>query len=334
MRNLAEIRSQFPALKSGTAFLENAGGSQAPIQVIDRISNFLTDCNVQLGASYPQSVAATEIVAQAHQMVNNFAGGDESYGTVLGASTTALCFMLADCFSRELKPGDAIILPENGHEANINPWLRLEEKGIEIRWWKIDREAGDCTLETLSRVLDEKVKLVAVCQVSNLLGGIHDLSEICRMAHAVGAQVVADGVAFAPHLPMTVAEWDVDFYVFSTYKVFGPHLAAMIGKRSAWAELRGANHFFIKDDYFPGKFQPGSVGHEGCAGILGSLAYFDWLGVDGYATIATNEQVLTRHLIEFLATHSRYQLVGPTNNRVSTISFTHKTLSPSHVVET
>jgi selenocysteine lyase/cysteine desulfurase len=104
--------------------------------------------------------------------------------------------------------------------------------------------------------LTERTRIVAVHHVSNLLGGIEDVAEIARMAHEVGARVVVDGVAFAPHRAMRVEEWDVDWYVFSTYQVYGPHMAALFGKREAFAELAAPGHEFLLAKGAPAAFSP------------------------------------------------------------------------------
>ena len=109
--------------------------------------------------------------------------------------------------------------------------------------------------------------LVAFPHVSNLLGEIVDVAEVTSLAHQSGARVVVDGVAYAPHRAIDVASWKVDWYAYSAYKVYGPHMAVLWGRSDALAELTGPNHFFIPDDEVPYKFEIGGPSHEGCAGI-------------------------------------------------------------------
>eukprot|EP00958_Prasinococcus_capsulatus_P011290 scaffold1121_cov317-Prasinococcus_capsulatus_cf.AAC.3 len=135
------------------------------------------------------------------------------------------------------------------------------------------RAPGDCltaSLENLRAVLSERTKLVAVPHVSNLVGEVVDLRAVTEMAHGVGAQVVVDGVAFAPHRAMDVRAWEVDWYVFSVYKVYGPHVAALFGTSAAWARVAAAlpNHFFVPESDRAYKFELGGVCHEACAGVV------------------------------------------------------------------
>jgi selenocysteine lyase/cysteine desulfurase len=186
--------------------------------------------------------------------------------------------------------------------------------------------------------------------VSNLLGEIVDVHAITDMAHSVGARVVVDGVAYAPHRAIDVRAWDVDFYVYSTYKVFGPHMAAMFGKHEAWEELEGSNHFFLPAS--PYKFELGGTNHEGCAGLLALQEYFGFLGgASGggsplaradiertWQVAAGFELPIQDRLCAFLRAHPRVRIVGPASGgseRVSTVSFVHETLpSPAIVAHT
>ena len=149
---------------------------------------------------------------------------------------------------------------------------------MEIVWWRMDPESQRLFPgRPRSSCWTTATALVALPHVSNLLGEIVDLQAVTALAHAVGARVVADGVAYAPHRAIDVQAWDVDWYVYSTYKVYGPHMAVMYGKPDALAELTGPNHFFIPDDDLPYKFEPGGANHEGCAGLLGLGDYLKFL---------------------------------------------------------
>jgi cysteine desulfurase family protein (TIGR01976 family) len=343
------IRAQFPALDGPTVFLENAGGSQVPAVVADRIRDYMLTSYVQLGAGYPLSQQATRLVDEAHAFVRQLFGGSHSDGTViLGPSTSALIELLAHCYAEKLQPGAEIVIAETGHEANVGPWVRLERLGVEIRWWEVDPETATCPLDALDELLSERTVLVALPHVSNLLGEIVDLEEVTARCHAAGARVVADGVAYAPHRAMDVGRWDVDYYAYSCYKVYGPHMAALWAKADAIAELKGPNHFFIPDDELPYKFEIGGVCHEGCAGILGLGDYLRGLaGLPGDAPVdrAAIEQafaVMTacelqpqQQLIDFLKGRDDVRIVGPAHaepSRVGTVSFVHRKMASRDVV--
>ena len=346
--SLEAIRARFPALSTRTALLENAGGSQVPEEVADAIRGYMLNSYVQLGAGYDISTLSTETVALAHEFVNELFGGTTTGHAILGSSSTQLLTMLAECWRPLIRPGDEIVLAENAHEANVGPWLRLEEQGAVIRWWRVDRELMDCTLAGLDAVLSERTRLVAFPHVSNLLGAIAPLEPILARVHAVGARAVVDGVAYAPHRAMDVAAWNVDWYVYSTYKVYGPHMAALYGRHDAVDELTGPNHFFIPADEVPYKLEPGGVSHEGCAGLLGLRPYLGFLaGQPEHAatTRATVERAFERveraetalqaRLIERLAPIPGVRLVGPADadpaTRVATVSFVHERRSSREI---
>ncbi len=343
------IRQQFPALSGSFAYLENAGGSQVPASVIRRISGYFEGSYVQLGASYPQSREATEIVRSAHELAHRIMNGDGVGTTILGASTTALIQMIAECYAKALKPGDELVVAECGHEANIGPWVKSAERGFEVRFWKVDPQASDCTIDGLRQVLSPRTKIVAFPHVSNLLGAVWDVAEITKICHEAGAKVVVDGVAYAPHRAIDVRAWDVDWYACSMYKVYGPHIAALFGKSEAFAELEGPNHYFFPRDALPEKFEPGGVSHEACAGLLGTGEYLQALsgsgegGLPGRAAMEAAfscmeglELPLQGQLIEYLLTKQGVRIVGPSNSdpgRVPTISFISSRRSPREVVE-
>jgi cysteine desulfurase family protein (TIGR01976 family) len=349
---LTEVRNRFPSLAQAGpwALLENAGGSQVPGEVIDAVAAYYRNDYVQLGAGYPMSDRATATVDAAHASVLRTLNGEGRGSVILGASTTQLCHLIAGCYADTIRPGDEIVLAETGHEANIGPWLRLERAGATIRWWRVNRDAQECTLDGLDAVLNERTRLVAFPHVSNLLGGILDVAEITRRAHRAGARVFVDGVAFAPHRVMDVAAWDVDWYVYSTYKVYGPHMGALYGRADAIGELRGPNHFFIPRDRIPYVFELGGSSHEGCAAIRALDGYLAFLAgaspskaeiarttvARAFERMAAFESPLQARMIEGLSSLPGVRLVGgaPADiaARVPTVSFLHDRLRPAELV--
>ncbi len=338
-------REQFPALSGTTIYLENAGGSQVPRSVVDAMYRYMTESYVQLGAGYSLSRGSSELVEKAHDFVKLFMGG-EGGEVILGASSSALLQILAECYSAVLSPGQEIVVARFGHEANIGPWIRLASQGLEVRWWEMDTKPVSSPIERLEAVLSDKTALVAFPHVSNLLGEILDVELATKMAHAVGARVVVDGVAYAPHRTMNVSEWGVDWYAYSTYKVYGPHMAALWGAQDAISELRGPNHFFVDD--VPYQFELGGPCHEGCAGILGLAEYLDLLAFSSEKPLTRNDieragEVMTacelplqERLIDYLLSRRDLQIIGPQHSgrsRVGTISFVHDRLSSRSITE-
>lgn len=335
------VRAWFPALQSDFAFLENAGGSQVPGVVADAVRAYMLNSYVQLGAGYPAANAADAVVADAHAFIETYMGADDAGRVVLGPSTTALTHILATAYAPTLKAGDEIIIAVTNHEANIGPWVKLAAHGAVIRWWNVDPETGGCPLEELDGLLSDRTRLVAVPHVSNLLGQVMDVAEVARRVHAAGAKIVVDGVAFAPHRTLDVAAWGVDWYVYSTYKVFGPHMAALYGRHEAFAELTGPNHFFIPSDAIPYKFELGGVDHEGCAGLLALRDYLNFLAgtsscdrdvvVRATQTMEALEAPLTAQLLDGLAAHPDLRMVTKRSDNVGTVSFLHQSRSSAEV---
>jgi cysteine desulfurase family protein (TIGR01976 family) len=342
------IRTQFPALAGDTVFLENAGGSQVPVVVADRIRDYMVSTYVQIGAGYPLSQRATELIDESHDFVRLMMNGTDGE-VILGPSTSVLLQMLAGCYAKVLRPGSEIIVAETGHEANVGPWKHLDRLGFTLRWWEMDPATFRCPISNLEELLSEQTALVAFPHVSNLLGEIVDVEAITSLVHSAGARVVVDGVAYAPHRAMDISAWNVDWYAYSTYKVYGPHMAALWGQRNAMAELSGPNHFFVPDDELPYKFEVGGVNHEGCAGIRGLRDYLAFLAnvedlqaLDraaierAFDVMTACELPLQARLIDYLRSRNDVRIIGPIDDglsRVGTVSFVHDTKSSAEITE-
>jgi len=289
---------------------------------------------------------ATELVDEAHDFVRLMMNGEDGH-VILGSSTSALLLMLAGCYARVLDEGAEIVVAQTGHEANVGPWKKLASLGLELRWWEMDADTFECPLSDLENLLSDRTALVAFPHVSNLLGEIVDIERITSLAHEAGARVVVDGVAYAPHRAIDVSAWNVDWYAYSTYKVYGPHMAALWGRRDALAELPGPNHFFIPDEELPYKFEVGGANHEGCAGILGLRDYLanlvgetDPQALDrpaierAFEIMTACELPLQARLIEYLQSRDDVRIIGPTDDgvsRVGTISFVHDSKSSAEI---
>jgi cysteine desulfurase family protein (TIGR01976 family) len=344
------IRGLFPALDSDVALLDNAGGTQVPRFVADRVRDYMLGSYVQPGADYETSRRATACVARAHELIALLMGAGGEGHVALGASTSSLLARLGHCYGRAgAGARREIVVAESGHEANIGPWVKLGERGFDVRWWRFDRERQECPLAALGGLLGPRTRLLALPHVSNLLGRIEDLGAAIRLAHDAGARVVVDGVAYAPHRAMDVAGWGADWYAFSLYKVYGPHMAALYGRADAFAEIEGPNHFFIPAADPVYRFELGGVLHEGCAGILGLADYLpliagrvldrpgdlDRVTVEAaFAAMAALEQPLQTTLLDFLRSHPAVRICGPAEagpDRVPTISFVHDARSSREI---
>ncbi|MCJ8145252.1 cysteine desulfurase-like protein [Ancylobacter sp. A5.8] len=332
--DLAFARAQFPALADGFAYMDNAGGSLVLRQVAERVSEYLLTTSVQTGASYAQSQRATTRLATARARIALMIGANRPEEVILGPSTTVLCQNLARALLPQLKPGDEIVVTDFDHESNIGPWRWLERFGVVIREWKIDRESFEIDLGDLDALLNERTRLVAVTHASNILGTINPIAEIARRVHAAGAKIIVDAVAYAPHRLVDVAGWDVDYYVFSFYKTYGPHFAVMYGKYELLLGLDTLYHYFYTADKVPAKLEPGNTNYELAWGSAGIVDYLDALGGGGgdraaiiraFDDIAAQEEALSARLLDFLNARNDVRVIGRTDSarerRVPTIAF-------------
>lgn len=333
------VRSQFPALSSGYAYLDNAGGSAVLKPVAERITDYLLNSAVQLGASYSESVEAGARVMKARESVAQLINARYPEECVMGGSTTHLLQILCRAIAPSIQPGDEIVVTNCDHEANIGPWVRLcEERGATLRVWEVSPDSLDLELNDLDGLLSEKTRYVAMTHASNILGSVNPVAEVARKVHAVGGKLCIDAVAYAPHRLVDVQASGADYYVFSFYKTFGPHFAVLWGKREALLELPSLNHFFIGQEVIPYKLQPGNLNYElsyGCIGISDYLIDIGQrLGASGtprqlmqaaFDAFEVQEDLLAEILLAFLRETPGVRIIGKSRvtggDRVPTISF-------------
>jgi cysteine desulfurase family protein (TIGR01976 family) len=332
--DLAYVRSQFPALADGFAYFDNAGGSLVLRGVAERIADYLLTTSVQTGASYEHSRRASERLLASRTAIARLVNAARPEEIVLGPSTTVLCQWLARAMQGRLRPGDEVVVTNFDHESNIGPWRALEAQGVVIREWTIDRDSLEIDLDALDRLMSDRTRLVAVTHASNILGTINPIREIARRVHARGAEIVVDAVAYAPHRAVDVADLDVDYYVFSFYKTYGPHFAVMYGRYEKLLELDGLYHYFYGRDKVPMKLEPGNTNYELAWGSAGIVDYLDALGggtgdraaIEGaFVAIAAHEARLGERLLSYLRERNDVRVIGRRDSaqerRVPTIAF-------------
>ena len=320
----AFVRDQFPPLADGWVFVENAGGTYVPRQVIERTRDYMSETQVQPNWHFASSRRATERIAQGKRLMAEFINADHDE-IVLGPSTTMHVYLMAQALRPLFKAGDEVIVTEQDHEANVGAWRRLEEFGIVIREWQVDRGTGALRYEMLDDLLSARTRLVAFTHCSNVASIVHDVPALVKKIHAAGALAFVDGTAYAPHFPVDVKALDCDFYVFSLYKLCGPHQSVLYGKQALLNEARNQNHAFITDDNVAYKFLPGGPNHELAAGCVGIADYFDALHAHHrlepanslharlqrlYALIAAHEVRLADKVMSFLQSRPGVRIVG------------------------
>ena len=332
------VRSQFPALSGDWVFMDNAGGSQVLQRVADRVSDYLLTSNVQTGATYAPSQRSTDRVREARKAFARFVNAADPSEIVMGASTTMLIRILSEAMTGKLVAGDEIIVTNTDHESNVGPWLHHEARGVKIVVWKADPETFDLELDDLRALMNERTKLVCVTHASNILGTINPIAAIADIVHDGGAELCVDAVAYAPHRAIDVQALGADYYVFSAYKVFGPHFAVMWGRKDRLLELDNIYHFFFGKDQIPHKLEPGNINYELAHGAVGAIDYVETLGARagagegraaieaGFAAIAKQERAITAQLLDFLTSRNSVRIIGrrasAIEERVATVSFT------------
>ena len=348
------VRSQFPAfndpLCKDWSFFENAGGSYVPINVIDRLTKFMTSTKVQPYADYPMSKIAGENMDKATKTFSEMINAKENE-ILIGGSTSINLYVLSNALKKFLNPGDEIIVTNQDHEANVSPWRRLSDTGAIIKEWKINSLNGELEIEELEKLLNKKTKILAVTHCSNIVGTVNNLNEIAKIAHKFNTIVIGDGVSYAPHGFPDVKELDVDFYTFSLYKTFGPHLALLYGKEEILKELPNQNHQFL-DGQYPYTINPGGPNHEELSSLEGIYEYFDNVyshhfnkkNVSKFEKIKKINQLISSHeekianpILNYISNNKDLLLIGKdtiiNKNRAPTISFTSKSKTSKEISE-
>lgn len=271
------VRESFPALaEPDRIFLDNAAGTQVPQSVVDAVSGHLTTRNVQAGGRYPSSEEVDAALRHARESLAVFLNAGEPEEVVFGLNATAFIRLVSVAYGELLSPGDQIVVTELDHEANIAPWLSLRKLGIEVKFWPVESDAR-LDIERLDSILTERTRLVAVTKASNAVGTIVDLIPIAERIHARGGHLFVDAGHFAPHGPLDVRFFGCDFLVCSGYKVFGPHMGFLWGKRELLDELPIVREDFVPDRA-PDKYEAGTYSYEAVAGMDAAIEYVEELG--------------------------------------------------------
>lgn len=335
------IRSHFPAFTEPSlqeqAFFENAGGSYPCRFVTERLERFYRARKVQPYAPYDASRVAGEEMDEARTRLAAMLGVDEDEVS-FGPSTTQNVYVLAHAFREWLKPGDAIVVSNQDHEANAGAWRKLSAAGIEVREWTVDPATGHLDPGDLSTLLDG-AKLLCFPHCSNVVGEINDVAAITQLAHDAGAVVCVDGVSYAPHGFPDVGALGADIYMFSAYKTYGPHQGIMVVRRDLGMALPNQGHGF-NGDALECRFAPAGPDHAQVAACAGMVDYVDALyaslggpHTDPKARAATvhdamraRETDLLKPLMSYLADRKDVRLLGPDvpSKRAPTVAIHHE----------
>ena len=271
------IRSQFPALASGAVFFDGPGGTQVPQAVIDAVSAYYRESNANEHGLFATSRRSDDIVAGGRKAMADFLNAPADSGIIFGANMTTLTMHLSRALGRTLRPGDEIVVTRLDHDANIAPWLFLQENGAKVRWLEFD--PADCTLDlrALERAITVRTKIMAVGLASNAFGTINDVPRLIAAARKAGALSFVDAVHYAPHRAIDVQLLDCDFLACSPYKFYGPHSGVLYGKREALERLQP---YKVRPaaDRIPDCFETGTKSHEAIAGVAAAVDFLAGLG--------------------------------------------------------
>ncbi|MEL6981207.1 MAG: aminotransferase class V-fold PLP-dependent enzyme [Actinomycetota bacterium] len=368
------VRAQFPALADpetagpwpgGWVHLENAGGSFLPRQVVDLSSRYLAQWRIQPFAAAGPAKAAGEAMDRARALIpatfglhgnggaDSDDGDDGADGDVhIGPSTSQNTYVLAQAIGAGLTPGDEVIVTNQDHEANIGAWRRLGDRGITVRQWSVDPETGLLDLADLEAIVGPRTRLVAVTHASNLAATVNPIRQVSDLAHTVGALVVVDGVAWAPHAAIDVADLGCDIYLYSTYKTYGPHQGLVWTRAGLADRLSNQGHWFNAGSA-SARLSPAGPNHAAVAALGGMIDYYEELyrhhwGPEHtgttladriarvYGLVAGHEERLMTPLLEFLDQRG-VRVIGSTStsraDRAPTVAFDPGPVDGASVVE-
>ena len=320
-KDIALIRKDFPILASGeVVYFDNAATCQRPRQVLDAVEHFYTTHNANpLRGLYAWSVQATEAYENARQRVARWLNAKEDAEIIFVRNTTEAINLVAYSYALSvLKEGDEIVLSVSEHHSNLLPWqMAAQAKGAKLRFLEPD-ENGRISEAMLKEAIGERTRIVALGQVSNVLGTAMPVKKAAELAHAAGAVLLIDGAQGLPHMRTDVRELDCDFYAFSGHKLPGPMgIGALYAKRELLEKmppfLRGGEMIeYVKRDSatyaeLPHRFEAGTVNAADAVGLAAALDYVEELG---YEAIEEQETKLVRIILEGLRAIPEVQVYG------------------------
>ena len=340
------IRRDFPILSvqvrgKPLVYLDNGASAQKPTAVIERIAKtYETEyANVHRGVHY-MSQLATDAMEAARRRVRDFINAASERETIFVRGATEGINLVAASWGRaNLSAGDEIILSVLEHHSNIVPWqIVAEQTGAVIRVVPVD-DAGEFLFDEYEKLLSDRTKMVAVTHVSNALGTVVPVQDVIRAAHARGALVLLDGCQAVPHMKIDVQALDVDFYVFSGHKLYGPSgIGVLYGKESllqAMPPYQGGGEMidrvtFEKTTYaeLPFKFEAGTPHIAGIIALGSAIDYIDAIGFDA---IAAHEHDLLDYATQQLTALNTVDIVGTAKNKAAILSFNIREVHPHDV---
>ena len=335
--DVERVRADFPILHQEIygrplVYLDNGASAQCPRPVIDSMSEVYETiyANVHRGVHY-LSQRSTDAFEGAREKVASFVNAATSDEIVFARGTTEAINLVADSFGRAfLEPGDEVVISHMEHHSNIVPWQLLRDRaGIVLKVIPID-DSGNLMMEAYRELLGPRTKLVAVTHVANSIGTIVPVKEVARLAHAVGAKVLVDGAQAVPHLQVDVQDLGVDFYAFSSHKLYGPTGIGVLWGRldllNALPPYQGGGDMIqrvtLEKSEFkaaPHRFEAGTPAIVEAVGLGAAIDYVTGLGLDN---IAAHEHGILAYVTAKLSAIEGLEIVGTAEDKAAIISFT------------
>ena len=334
--DIEKVRADFPILErtihgKPLVYFDTAASAQRPLAVIEAVSGFYRNHNANIHRGvHTLSQEATEDYEQARTKIAAFINAPSDQEIVFTRGTTESVNLVAHSFVRSrLQPGDEILISWMEHHSNIVPWqLLCEETGAVLKVVPMN-ERGELEMDALTQMLNERVKLLSIVHVSNALGTINPVAEICALAKQHGIPVLVDGAQAMPHQVVDVQALGCDFYCFSGHKMYGPtgigvlwarydHLQAMRPYQGGGEMIRHVT--FEKSEYndAPGKFEAGTPNIAGAIGLGAAVDYLQGLGMHN---VMSWENQLLEYGTEKLSQVEGFRMIGTAQHKAGVMSF-------------
>ena len=335
--DLEAIRADFPILKRTVnghplVYFDNAATTQKPQAVIDALSNYYqsTNANIHRGL-HTLAEEATAAYEGVRHKVGALINAPDPRSVIFTRNTTESLNLLAYSWTQRLQPGDEILLTMMEHHSNLVPWQLLAQRsGARLVFLDVN-EAGELDLAQAKERIGPRTKVVAVVQMSNVLGTINPIADLAQLAHRAGAVFIVDGAQSVPHLPVDVQALDIDFLACSSHKMLGPTgVGVLYGRRELWEEmgpfLSGGEMISVVTPEsstwaaLPHKFEAGTPNIAGAVGLAAAIDYLDGIGID---SIHRHETELVAHAVAGLSRIDGLRILGPAGfeRRAGVVSF-------------
>lgn len=336
MYNIQQVRDDFPILARTVydkplVYLDNAATTQKPLCVLDAMRDeyLNVNANVHRGVHY-LSQQATDLHEAARETVRQFINAPKTEEIIFTRGTTeSINLVVSSYVDAFMHEGDEVIVSVMEHHSNIVPWqLQAARKGIALRVIPMT-DTGALDMQAFEQLFNEHTRFVSVANVSNVLGTVNPVKDICRIAHSHGVPVLVDGAQSTPHFKVDVQDIDCDFFAFSGHKIYGPTGVGVLYGKEAWLDrlppYQGGGEMIESVTFertvfekLPFKFEAGTPDYVATHGLATALKYVSSLGMDN---IAAHERELTTYCMEQMRTIPGMRLFGDTPQKDAVVSF-------------